>query len=179
MTRIGGVPKAPDTFLRGAVLAPLWLRGAVLAPLTDRHDTQMTRIDTHVFRDFPKTYHGRNAKTQEKKVEPGQNRKDWRTPWRIISIAFTSPQRKDLLGQCCPVNKAPCIAWRKATPRCKPDEIMKKCMNTYKYPAICSFGTLKIKGCRFVTPLKGYRFETRLVVLVYIHMYIYIHTHAH
>ena len=61
MTRIGGVPKAPDTFLRGAVLAPLWLRGAVLAPLTDRHDTQMTRIDTHVFRDFPKTYHGRNA----------------------------------------------------------------------------------------------------------------------
>ena len=47
---------------------------------------------------------------------------------------------------------------------------MKKCMNTYKYPAICSFGTLKIKGCRFVTPLKGYRFETRLVVLVYIYM---------
>ena len=112
-------------------------------------------------------------KTQEKKVEPGQNRKDWRTPWRIISIAFTSPQRKDLLGQCCPVNKAPCIAWRKATPRCKPDEIMKKCMNTYKYPAICSFGTLKIKGCRFVTPLKGCRFETRLVVLVYIYISIY------
>ena len=43
-------------------------------------------------------------------------------------------------------------------------------MNTYKYPAICSFGTLKIKGCRFVTPLKGYRFETRLVVLVYIYI---------
>ena len=49
-------------------------------------------------------------------------------------------------------------------------------MNTYKYPAICSFGTLKIKGCRFVTPLKGCRFETRLVVLVYIRIIVTIDT---
>ena len=175
MTRIGGVPKAPDTFLRGAVLAPLWLRGAVLAPLTDRHDTQMTRIDTHVFRDFPKNIswqkrrrHKRRKSNQDKTGRIGGHLEESypspslppkeKTSW---GSAVLSTRLLVLLGEKPHLDANLMKSW--------------KFINTYKYPAICSFGTLKIKGCRFVTPLKGCRFETRLVVLVYICIYIYIH----
>ena len=49
------------------------------------------------------------------------------------------------------VNKTPCIAWRKVTPRGKCGEIM---INMYKYLRIphYPFGTLKIKGCLFWFP---------------------------
>ena len=49
MTRAGVVQKAPDTFLRDAYWTPVCLRGAYWAPPTDRHDTAMTRNDTHWF----------------------------------------------------------------------------------------------------------------------------------
>ena len=48
MTRAGVVQKAPDTFLRGG-----FPKGCLLLDTpTDRHDTAMTRNDTHVFLDF-------------------------------------------------------------------------------------------------------------------------------
>ena len=70
MTRAGVVQKAPDTFLRGAYLTPVYLRGAYWTPPTARHDTAMTRNDTHVFlvffkkaRDpFRPTRHGNDTK---------------------------------------------------------------------------------------------------------------------
>ena len=53
-TRAGVVQKAPDTFIRCAYWTPICLKGVYWTPPTDRHDTAMTRNDTHVFLDSKK-----------------------------------------------------------------------------------------------------------------------------
>ena len=69
MICVGVIQKTPNIFLRGGYQISICLRGAYWTSPTDRHDTAVTRNDTHIFPDFSKkirdhlcpTRHGNDA----------------------------------------------------------------------------------------------------------------------
>ena len=158
LTCIGGVPKGPDTFLRGAYCVPVWLRGALWTPPTDRHDTPMRRM----FFLVSQKNHGRNTEDTREESQIGTKRSDWRTPWRIISIAFTSKKTSTSWGH-----------WGSAFMlSTRPLHCLEKShihVNMHKYLRIPRYSLVRdrrIQGCLLVTPLKGLFIGTRLDILV-------------